>query len=99
MPRGLIYSRLSSNRRTASALAEAIEKCHTPDVKYESYESTSNWDRFFAIPASGVVFASGAAMIGAAMAGPVGGIVGATLGAVGGIATEIVSQKHHKEGE
>jgi hypothetical protein len=59
-------------------------------------ETKSDWDRLFSIPASGVVFASGGAMIGSAMAGPIGGLVGMSLGAVGGIVTEIASQRRHE---
>ena len=62
-------------------------------------ETKSDWDRLFSIPASGVVFASGGAMIGSAMAGPMGGLVGMTVGAVGGVLTEIASQKRQDRGK
>ena len=52
-------------------------------------------DRFFAIPASGVVFASGGAMIGTAIGGPIGSLVGAGVGALSGVFVEISSQRRH----
>ena len=57
----------------------------------------SNWDNFFAIPASGVALGSGGAMIGTAVGGPVGGIIGGAIGAASGAALEIISQKRHEK--
>ena len=66
-------------------------------MDHETEATKSNWDHFFAIPASGVAFGSGAAMIGTAVAGPVGGIIGGAVGAAGGAMVEILSQKRHEK--
>ena len=65
-------------------------------VEYKNDATKSSWERIFAVPASGVVFASGGAMIGSALGGPIGGLVGVTVGAVSGAAVEIISQKRHE---
>jgi uncharacterized membrane protein len=62
----------------------------------QAAEKKSDVDRLFSIPASGVVFASGGALIGATLGGPIGGLVGGAIGAVGGVVTEIASQKRHR---
>jgi len=71
-------------------------------VDYKSQPRTessrSTWERVFAIPASGIVFAAGGAMLGSAVGGPIGGVVGITLGGLSGAAVEIVSQKRHEKG-
>lgn len=64
-------------------------------MDHETEATKSNWDHFFAIPASSVVFGSGGAMIGVAVAGPVGGIVGGAVGVASGAAVEIISQRRH----
>ena len=80
-----------------SVLANPLRKWHSESVEHETNETKSNWERIFAVPASGVVFASGGAMIGSALGGPIGGLVGVTVGAVSGAAVEIISQKRHEK--
>jgi len=63
----------------------------------KTMKTKSNLDRIFAIPASGVVFLSGGAMIGTAFGGPIGGLVGGALGVASGVAVEIISQKRHEK--
>jgi hypothetical protein len=46
------------------------------------------------ITASGIAVASGSALVGEALFGPLGGVLGAGLGIVGGVLTELHSQKH-----
>jgi hypothetical protein len=77
-------------------------RCDFASVEYRTDEKESNWDRSFAIPASGVAFGSGGAMIGTAVAGPIGGFIGGAVGVASGAVVEIISQKRHekeKQGE
>jgi hypothetical protein len=46
------------------------------------------------ITASGIAFASGSALVGEALLGPVGGVVGAILGLGAGVASEMLSPKN-----
>jgi len=63
-----------------------------------AYEKSQiQWDRLIAIPASGIAFASGGAMIGAAAAGPLGALVGGVAAAAAGAAVEIASQRRHEK--
>ena len=58
-----------------------------------------SFENTLSIPASGIAFASGAALIGTAVAGPFGAAVGALIGGLGGILTEVASQKAHRKQE
>jgi uncharacterized membrane protein len=71
-------------------------KWHLVRMATQTEKKESELDRLFSIPASGVVFASGGALIGNTIGGPLGGLVGGAIGAVGGVVTEIVSQKRHR---
>jgi hypothetical protein len=62
-------------------------------------DTKSNWDRLIAIPASGVAFASGGAMIGSAFGGPIGGVIGTVVGGLSGVTVEIISQKRHEKAD
>ena len=73
-------------------IATTRPQCHLRTMANQAAEKKSDVDRLFSIPASGVVFASGGALIGATLGGPIGGLVGGAIGAVGGVVTEIASQ-------
>ena len=55
----------------------------------------TDWNKKLDIPASGIVFASGGSLIGAAAGGP----AGSAIGAVSGIFIEVASQKIHRARE
>jgi hypothetical protein len=59
-------------------------------------ESDKNWTRTLDIPASAIVFAAGASLIGTAVGGTAGGVIGALVGMAGGVLTELASQKIHR---
>ena len=70
--------------------------CHSQCMADRTEETKSKWDSFIAIPASGVVFASGGAMIGSATGGPFGALLVGGLGALVGAGVEIASQWRRK---
>ncbi len=55
------------------------------------------WTRSFDVISSGIVFAAGLSLVGAALGGAAGSLLGGITGVAGGIVNEIASQKSHRE--
>ena len=59
------------------------------------HESSGEMERRFAIPATGIAVASGAALLAGSLSGPIGALVATGVGALSGVFLEIASQRNH----